>query len=68
MKFRISKLPNRPKPSQILCPVLLSVQNYFGLSKLFCTGANCFGQVQIILVRFKLDFSGLIFKIWTCPK
>ena len=29
---------------------------------------NCFGQVQIILIRFKLDFSGLIFIIWTSPK
>ena len=32
------------------------VQNDFGLSKLFWMGPNCFGQVQIILVRFKLDF------------
>ena len=24
--------------------------------------------VQIILIRFKLGFSGLIFTIWTCPK
>ena len=48
--------------------VLLYVQNDFGLSKLFWTGTNCFGQVQIILVMFKLDFSGLIFIIWTCPK
>jgi hypothetical protein len=29
---------------------------------------DAFGRVQIILVRFKLDFSGLIFIIWTCPK
>ena len=29
---------------------------------------NCFGRVQIILVRLKLHFSGLIFLIWTCPK
>ena len=27
-------------------------------------GPNCFGRVKIILVRFKLDFSGLIFIIW----
>ena len=50
--------------------VLLYVQNDFGLSKLFWKGTNCFGQVQIILVMFKwalfkLDFSGLIFIIWT---
>ena len=36
--------------------------------KLFCTGLNCFGQVQIILFRFILDFSGLFFIICTCPK
>ena len=30
---------------------------------------NCFGRVQIILVRFKLcRFSGLFFIIWTRPK
>ena len=29
---------------------------------------NWFGQIQIILIRFKLDFSGLIFIIWTCAK
>ena len=40
----------------------------FGLSKLFWMGTNCFGRVQITLFRFKLDFSGLIFIIWTCPK
>ena len=44
-----------------LCLVLLWVQNDW-------MGKNCFGRVQIILVRFKLDFSGLIFIIWTCPK
>ena len=31
-------------------------------------GTNCFGRIQIVLVRFKLDFSGLIFIISTCPK
>ena len=29
---------------------------------------NCFGRIQIVLVRFKLYFSRLIFIIWTCPK
>ena len=41
---------------------------HFGLSKLFWTGANCFDWGQIILFRFKLDFSILIVIIWTCPK
>ena len=50
------------------CPVLLLVQNGFWPPKLFLWGTNRFGQVQIILVRFKLDFSGLIFIIWTCAK
>ena len=36
--------------------------------KLFWSGPNRFGRVRIILVRFKLGFSGLIFIIWTCPK
>jgi hypothetical protein len=36
--------------------------------KLFWSGPNRFGQVQIILVSFKLDFSGIFFIIWTCPK
>ena len=31
------------------------------------SGKNCFEGVQIILVRFKLDFSGLICMIWTWP-
>ena len=34
----------------------------------FWTGPICFGRVQIILVRFKSDFSTLIFIIWTRPK
>ena len=33
--------------------------------KLFRSGTNRFGRVQIILVRFKLDFSGLIFIIYS---
>ena len=36
------------------------IQNDFGPSKLFWTGTNCFGWVQIILVRFILDFSGFL--------
>ena len=36
-------------------------------TKRFWTGTNCFGRVQIILIRYKLDFSGLILIIWTCP-
>ena len=35
---------------------------------MFCLGPNGFGRVQLILFRFKLDFSGLIFIIWTRPK
>ena len=51
------------------CLILLQVQNYFGPSELFWTvqivlvgsksfwsRPNHFGRVQIILVRFKLDF------------
>ena len=34
----------------------------------FWSGPNRFGRVQSILVRVKLDFSGLIFIIWTWPK
>ena len=34
----------------------------------FWIGTNCFGWVQIILFRFKLDFSGQNFVIFTCPK
>ena len=56
-----------------LCLVLLCVQNHFGPStlfwkgtyKLFWSGENCFGQIQIILVRFKLDLSAIIFIICT---
>ena len=37
--------------------------------KLFLSGPNCFFfLVQIILVRFRLDFSGKFFIIWTCAK
>ena len=36
---------------------------YFEPSKLFWSGLIHFGWVQIILVRFKLDFSGLFFII-----
>ena len=36
--------------------------------KVFWSGPNHFGQVRIILVRFKLDFYRLIFIIWTQPK
>ena len=32
------------------------------------SGPNHFGWVQIILVRFKSDFSGLNFMIWTKPQ
>ena len=35
---------------------------------MFWGGPNFFGWIQIILVRLKLDFSGLIFMIWTCAK
>ena len=34
----------------------------------FLSGPNRFGWAQSILVRVKLDFSGLIFIIWTWPK
>ena len=36
--------------------------------KLFWLGPNYFGQVQIILIRFKLDFYDIVFTIWTQPK
>ena len=31
-------------------------------------GPNCFCWVKTVVVRFKLDFYGLIFMIWTFPK
>jgi hypothetical protein len=37
-------------------------KKWFWTSKLFWTDTNCFGRVQIILLRIKLDFSGLILK------
>ena len=40
----------------------------FYRSKIILDRPNCFGQVQNILFMFKLDFSGLIFIIWTWPK
>ena len=40
----------------------------FYRSKIILDRPNCFGQVQNILVKFKLDFSLLTFIIWTCPK
>ena len=40
----------------------------FYRSKMILDHPNCFGRVQIILVRFKLDFCGLTFIIWTCQK
>ena len=57
----------------------------FYISKIILERPNCFGQVQIVLdryklfwscfcwvqiflVRFILEFSGLIFMVWTCPK
>ena len=46
----------------------LTIQIVLDGYKLFCLGPNCFGQVQIILVKFKLDFYGLTFIIWTQPK
>ena len=46
------------------CPPI----NNFGPSKLFWSCPNCFGQFQIISFRYKLDFSGLSFIIWTCSK
>ena len=33
----------------LICPYKMYVQNYFRPSKLFWTGTNCFGQVQIRL-------------------
>ena len=48
-----------------LCLVLQIVLNGY---KLFWSGPNRFGQLQIILVRFKLDFYWLIFKILTWPE
>ena len=57
----------------MLCPFMSpkrfwTVQIVLDGYKLFWSGPNHFGRVQIILVRFKFDFSGLIFVIWTCPK
>ena len=37
-------------------------------SKMILDGTNCFGRVQIILLRFKLDFSGLVFIVCTYTK
>ena len=48
----------------------LQASNAFSFyrSKIILDRPNCFVPGQIILVRFKLDFSGLIFIIWTCSK
>ena len=48
--------------------MILDSPNCFVVPKSLWSGPNHFGWVQIILVWFKSDFSGLIFKIWTCPK
>jgi hypothetical protein len=81
MELTVSMVQMQVILQMSLCLILLYVQIDFGPFKLFWTiqivldgcklfwwGLNCFGQVQIILVRFKIDFSGLIFIIWTCPK
>ena len=41
---------------------------FFGRYKLFWLIPNNFGWIQIILFRFKLDFSEQNFVICTCPK
>ena len=53
---------------KVLCLVLLQALNDFETSKSVWTGTNCFGQIQFPLGRFKSDFYGPIFVIWTCPK
>ena len=37
-------------------------------NKILLVGSNLLWTGKIIFVSFKLDFSGLIFIIWTCPK
>ena len=48
------------EPSKLFCMVTI----FFGR----VTCPNRFGEVQIILIRCKLDFYRLIFIIWTWPK
>ena len=50
------------------CPSFGRVQIVLIGSKSFWSGPKDFGQVQKILVRFKLDCSGLTFLILTCLK
>ena len=48
-----------------ICTVQIILFEY----KSFWSGPNRFGLVQSILVRVRLEFSGLLFIIWTyCPK
>ena len=46
----------------------LTVQIIVVEYQLFWTGPIYIGRVQIVSDRFKLDFSGLTFIIWTYPK
>ena len=45
--------------------IFWTVQIVLDRFKLFWSCPNRFGWVQIILVRYELDFSGLFFIIWT---
>ena len=38
--------------------VLLWIQNYFGLSKLFWSSTNHFGRIQLVLVGYKSYWTG----------
>ena len=70
------KLWRNKIPGKHLCFVLSigskrfwTVQIVLGWYKMFWLGPNCLGWVQIILVRFKLDFlDSFFFFIWICPK
>ena len=63
---------SRGKKILLLCLVLLWIKNDFGPSKFFWSGRNHFVQVHIkvgnlitYLSSYVLDFSGLIFMIWS---
>jgi hypothetical protein len=60
---------NNLLPCPSVSPEWFLTTQYFLIGKkMFWSDPKRFGQVQIILVKFKLDFYGLIFIIWTQPK
>ena len=60
--FPVTNMPVHLINSEVLCLVLLWVQNDFGPSKLFWLSNNHFGQVHFVLVGFKSFWTGPINK------